>query len=407
MSNRRNFLKTTLAGSAAISLSGRVPGLLLGASRPNAQQANEKILVVVQLTGGNDGLNTVVPYGDDNYYKNRFTLAIGKNAVRKIDDHIGFHPAMNGFDSLLQDGQLTVVQGVGYPNPNRSHFESMDLWHTAHQVKSDAPIGWLGKTVDSRLQAHDLPALHFGRGVQPLALKTELKPIPSIRSIDNFKLNSLSDSASKQQLAALIKSPRNTNNSLLNYVHESANVALETSHRLENVTQQSGQEFGYPQTDLGRNLGVIAQLIDSGLSTRVYYTTLDGFDTHSNQAESHQGLLGNLSNSVSAFMKQIKTQGNDDRVALFSFSEFGRRVRENASRGTDHGTAAPVFVVGSSVQQAVIGNHPSLAADDLDQGDVKFAMDYRRVYSDLLKNWVGIDPTPIVGGKFEPVGLFG
>lgn len=404
LATRRNFLKSSLAGSAVISLSGAVPQFLLGATGPECKTEDEKIMVVVQLSGGNDGLNTIVPYGDDEYYKNRFTLAVGRQNVLKIDDHVGFHPALGGFDELMQNRKLSIVQGVGYPSPNRSHFESMDLWHTAHQVDQPDPIGWLGRMVDSKLNGDSLPAAHFGRGLQPLALKTEKKPIPSIRSIDNFKLDVLRDRSVKQRLAGLIEAPRPTDNSLLSYVHESANVALETSHRIEGLNNQRGNEFNYPGTELGRNLGVIGQLIGSGLSTRIYYTTLDGFDTHSNQAQSHQGLLSDLGNSIRAFMDQMESQGNADRVVVFSFSEFGRRVRENASRGTDHGTAAPVFVCGSKLNAGVIGAHPSL--HDLDQGDLKFNIDYRSVYSDLLENWLGVDAEPIVGGRFKPAGLF-
>ena len=402
MNNRRHFIKQTLAGSAVISLSGAVPQFLLGASR--GENREEKIMVVVQLSGGNDGLNTVIPYGDDEYYKNRFTLAIEKNAVRKIDDHVGFHPALGGFDQLMQDNKLAVVQGVGYPNPNRSHFESMDLWHTAHRMEEQNPIGWIGRSVEENMAASNLPALHLGRELQPLALKTEKKPVPSIRSIDNFKLNALGDKKVKDKLAALIKQPRKTDNSLLSYIHDSANVALETSHKLEGITSKGKSEFKYPQTDLGRNLSVIANLIGSGLSTRIYYVTLDGFDTHSNQGESHRSLLADLGDSVSAFMKQIDAQGDGERVALLSFSEFGRRVRENASRGTDHGAAAPCFVCGAGVKSGLIGKHPSLK--DLDEGDMKFKIDYRSVYSDLLENWLGFDAEPLVGGKFKPVGLF-
>ncbi len=403
--SRRQFLKSSLAGSAVISLSGAVPKFLLGASQPLSNSGDEKIMVVVQLSGGNDGLNTVVPFGDDEYYKNRFTLAIGKQNVLKIDDHVGFHPALGGLNELMENGNLSVVQGVGYPNPNRSHFESMDLWHTAHQVDESNPIGWLGRTVDSKMADGNLPAVHFGRGLQPLALKTEKKPVPSIRSIDNFKLNVLRDRKIKDKLSELVRAPRKTENTLLSYVHDSANVALETSHRLEGVSNNRKNEFNYPGSELGRNLGVIAQLIGSGLSTRIYYTTLDGFDTHSNQGQSHQGLLSDLGNSVRAFMNQMESQGNAKRVVLFSFSEFGRRVRENASRGTDHGTAAPVFVCGSGMPNGLIGKHPSLK--DLDQGDMKFKIDYRSVYADLLENWMGLESEPIIGGKFEPVGLFG
>ncbi len=407
MNDRRSFLKHSLAGSTAISLSGAIPGFLLGAARESEKVASEKILVVVQLSGGNDGLNTVIPYGDDEYYKNRFTLAIGKGSVLKIDDQIGFHPALSGFQELMENNQLAVVQGVGYPNPNRSHFESMDLWHTAHRITESNRIGWLGRTIDNHLTDNDLPALHLGDGLQPLALRNEKKPAPSIQSIDNFRLNIFNDNSTRRRLTPLIRDARTGGNDLLSYIHESANVALETSHRIENVARNANNSFGYPPTTLGRNLSVIARLIGSGLSTRIYYTTLDGFDTHSNQAESHQGLLNNLSSSIAAFVKELKSQGDDDRVALVSFSEFGRRVRENASRGTDHGTAAPLFVVGSKVKPGLIGKHPSLIPDQLVDGDLRFKIDYRRVYAELLENWLEIDPKSIVGAEHKPIQVFG
>ena len=204
----------------------------------------------------------------------------------------------------------------------------------------------------------------------------------------------------------MIREPRRGGNELLSYLHESANVALETSHRIEAIAAPVKNNYGYPGSTLGRNLGVIAQLIGSGLSTRIYYTTLDGFDTHSNQADAHQGLLSNLSRSVAAFMKELAAQGDDQRVALVSFSEFGRRVRENASRGTDHGTAAPLFVAGTKVKSALIGKHSSLAADRLVDGDLQFQIDYRSVYADVLETWLGVPSGPIVGAEHKPIRLF-
>ena len=401
---RRDFIRKSLAGSAVISLSGAVPNMLLGASQPAMDQRDEKILVVVQLSGGNDGLNTVIPYGDDEYYKNRFTLAVGKQNVLKINDQIGFHPGLRGFEKLLEQGSLSVVQGVGYPNPNRSHFESMDLWHTAHRISDGDRTGWLGRSVETKMAGDDLPAVHFGNGLQPLALRTESTPIPSIRSIEDFKLNAFRNKRTRELLEPLVTGARRTDNSLLSYIHESAEVAIKTSHRLDGIESSAQNKFRYPGSNLGRNLSLIAQLIESGLSTKIYYATLDGFDTHSNQAQAHRSLLSDLADSVNAFIKQLEEQGNGKRVCVLAFSEFGRRVRENASGGTDHGTAAPVFVFGSSVKQSVVGKHPSLT--DLEQGDLKFNIDYRRVYADLLKNWLNIQPDPIIGGKFKPVGLF-
>jgi uncharacterized protein (DUF1501 family) len=405
MNSRRNFIKKSLAGSAVISLSGAVPNFLLGASRFASEISAEKILVVVQLSGGNDGLNTVVPYGDDEYYKNRFTLAIDKKSVLKINDYVGFHPALRGFDKLLQSGQMSVVQGVGYPNPNRSHFESMDLWHTAHRVSEPNPVGWLGRSVELKMGTKDLPAVHFGNGLQPLALRTEKKPIPSVRSLENFQLNVLKNQKARKLLQSLVNSPPQTENTLLSYVHESAKIAHQTSHRLEKVDRGSRQQYGYPGSSLGRNLNVIAQLIGSGLGTKIYYTTLDGFDTHSNQQQAHQGLLSDLGDSVHSFINELADQGNDKRVVVLAFSEFGRRVRENASAGTDHGTAAPVFVFGSAVSKGVVGKHPSLK--DLEQGDLKFKIDYRQVYAELLQNWLAVDPKTVLNGQFKPVKLVG
>ena len=404
MNNRRNFIRNTLSGSAAIGISSSVPNLLLHAAERSSNDNDDNILVVVQLSGGNDGLNTVIPYSDDEYYKNRFTLAVPRDDVIRIDDSIGFHPALREFGKLIEHNRLTVVQGVGYPNPNRSHFQSMDLWHTAHFESQAQRMGWLGRSIESELRSLDLPAVHLGEGVQPLALRTQSKPIASIRSLEDFQLNLLKSKRTRESIQTLLSHQRDGENSLLSYIHESADVALQTSHHLSAFDENSKDEYDYPNTRLGRNLSVTAKLIDSGLSTRIYYTTLEGFDTHSNQGPSHQGLLNEFSNSISAFMKQLQVQGNDKRVLVFAFSEFGRRVRENASRGTDHGTAAPVFLFGGALGSTIFGNHPSLV--DLDEGDLKHLVDYRCVYADLLKNWLDIEPKRILGDTFELIGLF-
>ena len=403
MTHRRQFLKSALAGTTAISLSGRMPKFLSGASKLESCGSGN-ILVVIQMSGGNDGLNTVIPYGDDEYYKNRFTLSFNKNQVLKIDDHVGFHPALSGFDQLLQANQIAIIQGVGYEHPNRSHFESMDLWNTAHRTDEKSNYGWLGRTVENHFLKEDLAAIHLGKGLQPLALKTVTRPVPSIRSIDNFKLQSIKGDRNIEALTKAVETHRPSNNHLLDYIQNSAQIALSTSQRIEGLKKRPSNPTGYPATDLGTNLRVIADLIESDLPTRIYYVTLNGFDTHSNQAATHQNLLNDLGNSISAFMKQLELGKNADRVAIFSFSEFGRRVRENASRGTDHGTAAPVFVCGQKVNGGVIGTPPNLV--DLDQGDLKYQIDYRRVYSDLLKNWLGVAPSEILDGQFESLDLF-
>ena len=401
--SRRKFIQAGLGGTALVSLSGAVPNFLLGASNSLAMNRTDNVLVVVELAGGNDGLNTVIPYADDAYYANRFTLAIDKNSILKINDHIGLHPAMQGFSGLLEKNQLSIIQGVGYPDPNRSHFESMDLWHTAHQV-GDRQTGWIGKCIEENQLAEQLPAVHFGGGQQPLAVKSLVNPVASIRTLDDFQLRAARDKQLGKLIKSMVNAERDTANPLLTFVHENAKVALDTSDRLNKVDRASTGDSEYPNSNLGRNLQSIARLIDSGLPTRIYYVTLGGFDTHSNQLESHQGLLRELSDSVAAFMGDIEQQGNGERVAIMSFSEFGRRVRENASRGTDHGTAAPMFVIGNNVNAGAIGDHPGF--DDLADGDFKHSIDYRRVYSDVLRSWLGVEPASIVGGEFESLNVF-
>jgi uncharacterized protein (DUF1501 family) len=405
MTSRRQFIQATFGGAALVSMTRSVPSVLFGASRQAILSRGERILIVIEMGGGNDGLNTVVPYGDDEYYRNRFTLAVGREAVLKIDDYVGFHPSLRGFSRLLQQQQLAIVQGVGYPNPNRSHFESMDLWHTAHRNAESSQLGWLGRCVDeSPAFAGELPAIHYGEGKQPLALGTRIRPVASISSLEQFRLNVGNKRRFASTLRADLAIARDPGNELLGFIHDSAGVALQTSERLETILDGSVTAGSFPATALGRKLAAIAQLVDSGLPTRVYYVTHNGFDTHSNQAAAHAGLLSELGDAVAALIADLQLRGHDRRTAVIAFSEFGRRVRENASRGTDHGTAAPMFVAGGKVRAGLANRHPGLT--DLDQGDLKFSTDYRSVYATVLDNWLGIDSLPILGKSFATLDLF-
>ncbi len=405
MTTRRQFIQTAFGSAALVSMSHSVPAVLLGASRQTALSGEDRILIVIELGGGNDGLNTVVPYGDENYYKNRFTLAIGRNDVLKIDDHVGLHPSLRGFSKLLEQQQLAIVQGVGYPNPNRSHFESMDLWHTAHRVSENAHLGWLGRCVDeSPVLAGELPAIHYGDGRQPLALGTRTRQVASINSLEQFRLNVGNKRKFTDTIRGDLAIRRDSNNELLGFIHESAGLALRTSERIENVLDTSSTARDFPGTSLGRKLAAISQLVDSGLPTRIYYVTHNGFDTHSNQAAAHSGLLSELGDAIAALMTDLQQRGHDKRTAVLTFSEFGRRVRENASRGTDHGTAAPLFIAGGAVRAGLTNKHPGLT--ELDQGDLKFSTDYRNVYATVLDKWLGIDSTPILGKSYDSLDLF-
>jgi uncharacterized protein (DUF1501 family) len=410
--SRRKFLAAVSAAAAAstsglIPLSSRVPGFLLESAAYGAEKKGERILVVVQLSGGNDGLNTVIPYTDEVYRKKRPSLAVGEGGALKIEGGIGLHPNLTGFNTLLENRQLAIVQGVGYPNPNRSHFESMDIWHSARTQADQRKLGWLGRAFDGRAAefaaAGDPPAMHLGEEVQPLALASRDVPSPSIRSLDQFKLETGGNDKLRTAIQTAASAPRAAGNDLLKFVQTRTTSALEVSRRIEASGQNYKTSVAWPGTPLAEKLKRIAQLIDAGLGTRVYYVALDGFDTHSDQAAAHAGLLQQLGGALSAFAEDLQGHGQLDRVATLVFSEFGRRVEENASRGTDHGAAAPVFVVGNKVKSGLIGKHPSFT--DLEDGDIKFHTDFRAVYAALLENWLGWFAAPILGDGFKPADV--
>jgi uncharacterized protein (DUF1501 family) len=403
---RRKFLAavSAAASSGLVSLSPQAPGFLFEAAAAGAEMPGDKILVVVQLSGGNDGLNTVVPYKDEVYRRRRPSLAVGEGSALKIAGDIGLHPGLAGMATLLENRQLAIVQGVGYPNPNRSHFESMDIWHTAHTQPQDRAAGWLGRAFDARqallAQSADPPAMHLGAEDQPLALAARDVPSPSIRSLDQFKLETGGNDRQREAIVAAAKAPRGGASDLLKFVQTRATSALEVSRRIEASAKDYKTPVTYPGTDLAQKLKRIAQLIDAGLATRVYYVALDGFDTHSNQSDAHSGLMQQLGGALAAFAEDLQAHMQLDRVLTLVFSEFGRRVEENASRGTDHGAAAPLFLVGSRVKAGLIGQHPRL--DDLGDGDLKFHTDFRSVYAAILEKWLGWPAAPILGEGFTP-----
>lgn len=403
MNTRRQFLQSSLASSALISLSGFAPRVLQAAVHSSVRR-NERILVVIQLSGGNDGLNTVIPYGDDDYYRNRFTLAIPQDQLVKLDDHHGLHPSLRPWGSLWENQQLAIIQGVGYPQPNRSHFESMDLWHSAHHVSSGIRTGWLGRWSATLPESAQLAAIHFGGEDQPLALASLRKPALSLRSLDAFQGEAALNGLSRETWKTVATTPRKSQHSLLGYVQENASLAFETSRRLEQVLDDQPGGVSFPNSDLARKLKMVGALIDAGLPTRVYYVSIDGFDTHANQLAAHAGLLTELGAAVNAFLQAMNQSGQGDRIAMMVFSEFGRRVRENASRGTDHGAAAPMFLLGNQVQSGLANKHPSLT--DLQDGDLKHQVDYRQVYASVLEDWLGAPSEKVLHESFDKLKLF-
>ncbi len=403
-SDRRRFLRTSLGASLAVGVHARVPKFLLRAAEASSQNS-ERILVVVQLSGGNDGLNTVVPYANDIYQRSRPKLALGKSQVVKIDDEIGLHPELTGMRELLEQGRLTIVQGVGYEQPNRSHFESMDIWHTCQRKQEKRIDGWLGRFLDqassaSGLSGGDVSALHFGRNQQPFALAARNIRVPSVTSLDEFQLRG----SDREALRQLISSLPTQVNDLLSFVQSSTSAAMVASQRVAQASQGYKSETKYPESALAEKLRVVAQLIDSGFSTRIYYVELDGFDTHAQQAVAHGLLLKEWSGAVTAFINDLQTHGHAERVCVMNFSEFGRRLAENASEGTDHGAAAPMFLCGGGVQAGLVGSQPSLA--DLVDGDIQYSIDFRQVYATVLRRWLGADATQILGAEYADLPLF-
>lgn len=368
-----------------------------------------KILVVVQLSGGNDGLSTVIPYGDDAYYRLRTRISHPASQVLKIDNYLGLHPNLTGLKSLYDNGDMAIVQGVGYPNPNRSHFRAMDIWQSAQPERQQPNSGWLGRYFDNTCPGCD-PRVGVAIGdALPLAMQGD-KVLPlSFERPDSYRYNGRdrTDYAklNHADLAPTLPAPPKqiTAADQLDFLHRTAMDAQLSSDEILRLTRTHTAASTYPATEFGNGLKTVAAMIAGGLPTRVYYVSLTGFDTHAAQLQRHDVLMKQLSEGLSAFWQDLKQQKNDDRVLLMTFSEFGRRVQQNASNGTDHGAAAPMFVMGPGIRQGIVTQHPSMA--DLDQGDLKYVVDFRSVYASVLQNWLQTPSKPILGDQFPLLPL--
>jgi uncharacterized protein (DUF1501 family) len=389
MITRRGFLKGSAGlGTGALSLGIPLPGLWRRAASAAETRADLPILVVVELTGGNDGLNTVVPLADDVYHKSRPTLRIEPDKVLRLDDRVGLHPAMKELNSLWESGDLAMVQGVGYPNPNRSHFRSMEIWQTGWLGLAPT-AGWLGRVADAD------PALrlcHVGPQTVPLALRGRKTVPQALASLADYRLM---PGAGLVDLSGV----GDSGDPVLDQVRRQFTAARELSTRLAAIPAAPGATAPAPAPDtLEGRLDTIRRLIEADSQFRIYYTAQEGFDTHAAQRFAHQDLLRKVSQGVAGFLKGLKASRIDERVVVLMFSEFGRRLKENASGGTDHGTAAPVLLAGKPVKGGLIGPPPDLARLD-DSGDPRFTTDFRDVYATLLRRWLAIDPEPILGRR--------
>ena len=380
MLNRRQFVKT----SALVSFAPILPTFLSKAvSAAEDDKDNGRILVVVQLDGGNDGINTVVPFKDDGYARHRNELRLPSRELIKLTDDFAFHPRMRSASELFEDGRLSVVHGVGYPNPNRSHFESMAIWHagTTKQELRHIGNGWLGNAISLRELTDGPHAIHVGDEELPVALLGRRCTATTISNAADLHLRTELTDIAETSVASTNTPP------LTDFLTKTVSDAYISAKELS-ASAKSDSSANYPGNTLGSRLKLVSQMIKSGAAARVYYTQQGGYDTHAAQLPSHANLLGALSSSLKAFMDDLKQSGLADRVLVMAFSEFGRRVKENASFGTDHGTAGPVFLVGTKLSERSYGQLPKLT--DLERGDLKHNIDFRGIYAAVLSQWLEI-----------------
>jgi uncharacterized protein (DUF1501 family) len=407
ITTRRAFLQST-TGLVAWGLT--VPGFLgrtaLAAPPAGKKGARDTILVVVELTGGNDGLNTVIPYKDAEYRKLRPTLQIPAGQVLKVNDDVGLHPSLSGFSELLQDRSLCVVQGVGYPNPSQSHFRSMDIWQAA-SLNETLTEGWLGKALKGMPGGSQCFHLKQNNQSSPLAFEGAPMRVPSIASLAEFQLQTAASSGAdkKEQEKIITGAVKDATKKpgLLDFVSRTAANTYASSKRLQEIGKNYQPKAPYPQTPLANRLRLAAQLIDAEVGARVFYVSIDGFDTHATQAPAHANLLSQVSGAMTAFYKDMKARGHGDRVLMMTFSEFGRRAKENGSRGTDHGSAAPMFLIGSKVKSGAVGAHPSLTK--IPMGNLEHHTDFRQVYAAILDGWLGVRSKDVLGQEFKPADV--
>lgn len=363
--------------------------------------ANDTVLIVCQLTGGNDGLNTVVPYATKAYYELRPTLAIPDAAVLRLNEQLGLHPALKPLHDLYNEKKVAIIQGVGYPRPNRSHFKSMEIWQSA-SPEGNLRNGWIGRHFDSQLAGGPLnPVVALGLSVdKPLALAAKSAGIPCFASLTDIQ--TMVGDGDTEKMLRRIQGDDAAEGSPARLVQQANKTALDAMATLNEQLGKYTPKQDYGTSNFGVGFQQIAQLVATSPQTRVVYFSTGGFDTHAQQAASHERLLSGFAQAVHAFQREMESIGRADKVIVLAFSEFGRRTYENASAGTDHGAAAPMFLIGSGVKGGLHGPNPNL--QDLADGDVRFAIDFREVYATTLDRWMGGDSQLVLGRKFGHVG---
>ncbi len=421
---RREFLKKSLGIIAAAStvptfLSRTAFALANPFVAPRAGSSrDDRILLVVQLSGGNDGLNTVIPFGHDGYYRARPSLAVAKDKIVRLNEEIGLHPNLAPLKELYDAGKLAVVQGVGYPNPDRSHFRSMEIWQSG-VAEGFESTGWIGRMFDHtcgnahpKEQCSPTLEVSIGETLNP-AMKANYPVGVALRDAEQFyrmtQVYAHSDIAAEEQAASPDFPPEASSGKIgdspLDFLRRTAMNAELSADRIRRSIRSVQSQTEYPADAFAQGLKLIAAMIAGNMDTRVYYIALTGFDTHASQAGMHERLLKILADGLAAFQKDLEALGQAERVLGFTFSEFGRRVIENGSRGTDHGQAAPMLVFGRPVKAGIIGPHPSL--EKLNDGDLAFHTDFRQVYATTLEKWLGVEASVVLGQKFNLLPLVG
>jgi uncharacterized protein (DUF1501 family) len=389
---RRRFIQTSSLASAALM----VPNFLKALQTPQQLNGN-KVLVILQLSGGNDGLNTIIPARNDIYYKSRPRLGIQRDKALSLTEDASIHPSLTALKSLYDDGSLGILNSVGYPNPDRSHFRSMDVWHTASNSNEYLQTGWIGRYLDAKCSGSDKPTYALEMDdVLSLALKGEHSK--GLATKDPRRLYNESNEKFFRELSSAHS--ETDANQPLGYLYK---TMAETVSSAEYIFQQSRLRpttSVYPNSEIGRNLKTIASLIFSDINTKVYYLSIGSFDTHVAQDGQQRRLFAEMNEAIDAFVKDLKANHRFDDVILMTFSEFGRRVSQNASGGTDHGTANNMFLIGGGLKQkGLINELPDL--NDLDAGDLKYKIDFKNVYATVLKKWLDANDTMILGKQYQ------
>ena len=370
----------------------------------NGNGNREKSLVVIQLSGGNDTLNTVIPFNDGLYYDYRATVKLDHEAVLPITEDLAFNPSMAPIQRLWEQGGVAVVNGIGYPAPNRSHFRSMDIWHTA-EPNEIAKEGWLGRATRV-LDPHGenvLTTVNFGRGL-PRALGCRGVPVASVGNLETYGLfPDLEDEALRgyalKSFARMYGGERGRD-AVMDFLGQTGTDALKGADILKSATERYSSGIEYADSPIAQSLKSVAQVMFADLGTRIFYTTHGGFDTHSGELDTHSRLWTQLSDAVGDFHDDLTEHGRQDDTAILIFSEFGRRIKDNGS-GTDHGSGGSAFVIGDQVIGGLYGEYPSLEPDRQLEGDLRFNNDFRSTYSTILERWLGMEADPIVNGRFE------